>query len=126
CVRVKFAAACAWIFFPTAVDPVKEIARTRGSSTMRLPIDEPRPVVQLNTPAGRPARSNRLAMKMPDHGVNDAGLKTTVFPVSNAGSVFRHITFIGKFHGLITPMTPSGSYCSQVVMSRDAPGPVWP
>ena len=49
-------------------------------------------------------------MNTPDHGVNDAGLNTTVLPVSSAGSVLRHITFIGKFHGLITPTTPSGWY----------------
>jgi hypothetical protein len=65
-------------------------------------------------------------MNTPDHGVNDAGLNTTVFPVSSAGSVLRHMTFIGKFQGLITPTTPSGSYCTHVVMSREAPGPVWP
>ena len=47
-------------------------------------------------------------MNTPDHGVNDAGLNTTVLPVSSAGSVFRHITFMGKFHGLITPTTPRG------------------
>ncbi len=65
-------------------------------------------------------------MNTPDHGVKDAGLNTTVLPVSSAGSVFRHITFIGKFHGLMTPTTPSGWYCIHVVMSRKAPGPVWP
>ena len=107
-VRVRLAAAFAWIFLPTSVDPVNEIARTRGSSTMRFPTDEPRPLTQLKTPSGRPARSNRPAMNTPDHGVNDAGLNTTVFPVSSAGSVLRHITFMGKFHGLITPTTPSG------------------
>jgi hypothetical protein len=42
--------------------------------------------------------------------VNDAGLNTTVLPVSSAGSVLRHITFIGKFHGLMMPTTPTGSY----------------
>jgi hypothetical protein len=62
----------------------------------------------LNTPPGRPARSNSVDMNTADHGVNDAGLKTTVFPVSSAGSVLRHMTFIGKFQGLITPTTPSG------------------
>ena len=101
-VRVRFAAALIWIFLPTSVEPVNEIARTRGSPTSTLPMDEPGPVTQLKTPGGNPARSNRRAMKTPDHGVNDAGLKTTVLPVSNAGNVFRHITFIGKFHGLIT------------------------
>ena len=89
---------------------MNEIARTRASCTSTLPIDEPCPVTQLKTPAGRPARSNSLAMNTADHGVNDAGLNTTVLPVSSAGSVLRHITFIGKFHGLMMPTTPTGSY----------------
>src|ERR1043166_5634272 len=55
---------------------------------------------------------------MPDHGVNVAGLKTTVLPVSKAGSVFRHMTFIGKFHGLMMPTTPIGSIFTHVVRSR--------
>ena len=63
-------------------------------------------------------------MNTPDQGVNDAGLNTTVFPVNSAGNVLRHMTFMGKFHGLITPTTPSGSYWTQVVMSRNVPGPV--
>ena len=43
----------AWIFLPTSVDPVNEIARTRGSSTMRIADRRPGPVTQLNTPAGK-------------------------------------------------------------------------
>jgi hypothetical protein len=49
-------------------------------------------------------------MNTPDHGVKEAGLKTTVFPVRRAGSAFRFMTFIGKFQGLIMPTTPSGWY----------------
>src|SRR5258705_4604034 len=88
---------------------------------MRLPTDEPAPVTQLKTPGGRPARSKRPAMNTPDHGVKDAGLNTTVLPVSSAGSVFRHITFIGKVHGLMTPTTPSGSIWLHVRMWLKAP-----
>ena len=54
-------------------------------------------------------------MNTPDHGVKVAGLNTTVLPVSSAGSALRHMTFIGKFHGLMMPTTPSGSYCSHPV-----------
>ena len=36
------------------VDPVNEMARTRGSRTSRLPSALPAPVTQLNTPAGQP------------------------------------------------------------------------
>ena len=87
---------------------------------------EPAPVTQLNTPGGTPASSKSFAMNTPDHGVNEAGLNTTVLPVSSAGKVFRHITFIGKFQGLITPTTPSGWYCTHVVIARVPPGPALP
>ena len=101
----------------------RDRAHARDPGRCALPIAEPGPVTQLKTPAGRPARSNRPAMNTPDQGVNDAGLNTTVLPVSSAGSVLRHITFIGKFHGLMTPTTPSGWYCTHVVMSPERAGP---
>jgi hypothetical protein len=41
--------------------------------------------------------------------VNDGGLKTTVFLVTNAGRAFRFMTFIGKFHRLMMPATPQRS-----------------
>ena len=37
-----------------------------------------------------------------------AGLKTTVFPATSAGAIFQDGIAIGKFHGVITPMTPIG------------------
>ena len=37
-----------------------------------------------------------------------AGLNTTVFPETSAGVIFHDGIAIGKFHGVMTPMTPIG------------------
>jgi hypothetical protein len=37
------------------------------------------------------------------------GLKTTVFPATSAGKIFQVGTAKGKFHGVITPTTPTGT-----------------
>ena len=42
-------------------------------------------------------------------GVISAGLKTTVFPQTNAGNIFHVGIAIGKFHGVIIPATPIGT-----------------
>ncbi len=43
-------------------------------------------------------------------GVSSAGLSTTVFPAASAGAKPQAAIGIGKFHGTITPTTPSGSW----------------
>jgi hypothetical protein len=42
-------------------------------------------------------------------GVRVAGLKTTVFPATSAGAIFQVGMATGKFQGVITATTPSGS-----------------
>ena len=42
-------------------------------------------------------------------GVSSLGLSTTVLPHANAGPSFHDAISIGKFHGVISPTTPSGS-----------------
>ena len=37
-----------------------------------------------------------------------AGLNTTVLPQTSAGAIFQDGIAIGKFHGVITPITPIG------------------
>ena len=46
--------------------------------------------------------------RWPRAGVSVAGLKTTVFPATSAGVIFQDGIAIGKFQGVITPMTPIG------------------
>ena len=45
-----------------------------------------------------------------DHGVCSAGLSTTQLPAASAGASFQTAIRIGKFHGMIWPTTPSGSW----------------
>ena len=45
-----------------------------------------------------------------DAGVCSAGFSTTQFPAARAGASFHVAMRIGKFHGMICPTTPSGSW----------------
>jgi hypothetical protein len=71
---------------PTALDPVKETLRIRGSATSRSPISSPCPVTTLSTPAGRPASTKHAASASAVSGVVSAGLRTTAFPAATAGA----------------------------------------
>ena len=51
-------------------------------------------------------------------GVHCAGLNTTVLPNASAGAIFHAGIAIGKFHGVISPTTPTGSR----VISTSTPG----
>ena len=42
-------------------------------------------------------------------GVSSAGLRTTVLPAASAGASFHDAIASGKFHGVMSPTTPSGS-----------------
>ena len=42
-------------------------------------------------------------------GVSSAGLSTTVLPAASAGPIFQEAMVSGKFHGTMSPTTPSGS-----------------
>ncbi|SHY20634.1 Uncharacterised protein [Mycobacteroides abscessus subsp. abscessus] len=61
------------------------------------------------TPGGNrsPMSENRWRI---DAGVCSAGLSTTVFPAARAGASFQLAISSGKFHGMICPTTPSGSW----------------
>ncbi len=52
---------------------------------------------------------NAAASRSPISGVIGDGLKTTVFPAANAGPILRLARLSGKFHGVMTPTTPTGS-----------------
>ncbi|KAF5273145.1 hypothetical protein FQR65_LT17236 [Abscondita terminalis] len=53
---------------PVATDPVKEMASTRGSSTMAWPTWDPCPISRLNAPGGSPARLMMLGQGPPQPG----------------------------------------------------------
>ena len=64
----------------------------------------------MKTPSGRPASSASSARRIAVSGVSSAGLSTTVLPAASAGAKPQPAIGIGKFHGTITPTTPSGSW----------------
>jgi hypothetical protein len=94
---------------PTALDPVNEIIATFGSSARAEPASAS-PGSTCSRPSGRPASSNSRATRAPpDTGVCTSGLSMTALPRASAGATARTDRISGKFHGLITPTTPSGT-----------------
>jgi hypothetical protein len=63
----------------------------------------------LSTPGGSPALAQISTIDHADAGTSSAGLNTTVHPYASAGAIFHAGIAIGKFHGVMTPTTPSGS-----------------
>ena len=107
--RLIVSAAPVAIWRPTSVEPVNAIFATSGCSTSRCPQVRPGPTTTLTTPSGRPASSASSAKRSAVSGVSSAGLSTTVFPAASAGPSFQAAIVSGKFHGTISPTTPSGS-----------------
>ena len=52
-------------------------------------------------------------------GVSSAGFRTTVLPQASAGPSFHEAMFSGKFQGVISPTTPSGSRKVMSIAARD-------
>jgi hypothetical protein len=44
----------------------------------------------------------------PDSGVSGDGLSSTALPSASAGAITRMPRTSGKFHGVITPISPTG------------------
>ncbi len=107
--RLIVRAAPAAIDMPTSVEPVNAIFATSGCSTSRCPHVRPGPTTTLTTPSGSPASSASSAKRSAVSGVSSAGFNTTVLPAASAGAIFQQAIASGKFHGVISPTTPSGS-----------------
>ena len=103
------AAAPAITRVPTSVDPVNTILRTSGWVTKRSPTTEPLPGSTWNRSAGSPASTASSPSRMVVSGVHSAGLTSTALPAASAGAKPHDAIVIGKFHGVMTPTTPSGS-----------------
>ncbi len=94
---------------PVVVSPVKATLAMRLFCASGLPASTPKPLTTLSTPAGNrsPIRSISTMMLI---GVCSAGFSTTQLPAASAGASFHVAIRIGKFHGMIWPTTPSGSW----------------
>ena len=78
------------------------------------------------TPWGRPASTNSSISLAASSGVSDAGLKTTVLPVTSAGMIFQVGIASGKFQGVIAATTPIGRRTDMAALSGISAGTVWP
>ena len=108
---MMFSLAYCMIRRPVVVSPVKATLLIRGLEASGLPASTPKPLTTLRTPFGKisaiPIVSsiNRI-----EAGVCSAGLSTIQLPAASAGASFHTAMRIGKFHGIIWPTTPSGSW----------------
>ena len=103
-------AACLSSMRPMPVDPVKEIFRTRSSESQVLTTQFASVVgTTFTTPSGTPAAASSLAMASAVSGVSAAGLSATVHPAASAGAILRVAMAAGKFHGVTSAATPTGS-----------------
>jgi hypothetical protein len=94
-----------------------------GMLTSAAPV-APSPVTMLSTPGGRPASRQSSAKAMALSGVYSAGFSTTVLPAASAGATFQASISSGKFHGMIWPQTPTGSWPGNSLSASSAQ-PAW-
>ena len=107
--RSSWLALCSTSLRPTAVDPVNDSLRVRGSrrsGSMSAPAW--RLVTTLSTPGGSPARCMMSARASIESGVCWAGLTIIVHPAATAGAILRAPIAIGKFHGVTNTHGPTG------------------
>ena len=124
--RLRLSAAAFITATPVSREPVSVITGTSGCSTSRWPTAPPPPWTTLTTPAGTPASVSSSTKRSPRAGVSVAGLKTMVLPQTRAGAIFHEGIAIGKFHGVITPITPIGIRTLMLNLSGSSDGVVWP
>ncbi len=120
--RFTWAAQPAMMCLPTSVEPVNTTLRTVSFVTKRSPTTEPLPGTTWNSPSGSPASSPSSASRRLVSGVHSAGFSTTALPAARAGAKPHDAIVMGKFHGVITPTTPSGSWN---VTSRPPATGIW-
>ncbi|MCY1457335.1 hypothetical protein D9M71_746280 [compost metagenome] len=90
---------------PPAVDPAPVTTWKRPLTGLIPAISSPRRVV--------------------DSGVMLAGLTITALPAANAGAMFHEAMGSGKFHGVMTPMTPIGSCKVRLIPSSKVMASPW-
>ncbi|MCY1493553.1 hypothetical protein D9M68_273900 [compost metagenome] len=106
---MMFSAAHLRMCEPTGVEPVKAILAMRLLVASASPASLPKPWTILSTPGGSRSPITSISTAMPS-GVCSAGLSTTQLPAASAGASFQAAISSGKFHGMICPTTPSGSW----------------
>ena len=106
---MRFWVAYCMIRRPVVVSPVKAILRIRLLDASGLPASTPNPFTTFSTPGGNRSPMTFISSSM-ETGVCSAGFITIAFPAASAGASFQTAISSGKFHGMIWPTTPSGSW----------------
>ena len=106
---MMFSDAYCMISRPVVVSPVKAILAMRLFCASGLPASTPKPLTTLSTPGGSMSAISSISTRMLI-GVCSAGFSTTQLPAASAGASFHAAISSGKFHGMIWPTTPSGSW----------------
>lgn len=98
--------------FPTPVEPVNDTFLTIGELVIVSPTSAVffNALMMFTTPLGTPARCASSARAKAVNGVSPGDFATTVHPAARAAPIFRVIMAAGKFHGVIRPQTPTGSF----------------
>ena len=113
-------------------DPAADLGRPGEGDLGHVGVlDQPRarrwspgPATTLTTPSGRPASSAIRSNSSAVSGVSSAGLSTAVLPAARHGPSFQAAMASGKFQGVISATTPSGS--RKVMATPPATGMVSP
>ena len=111
---------------PTSVEPVKLSLRTSGLRVISPPIWLAEPVSTDSRPLGTPARSASSANANAEYGVWLAGLTTIEQPAASAGPALRASIAVGKFHGVMAAVVPTGCLIARMRRSPMVAGIVSP
>ncbi|MNQ51360.1 hypothetical protein D3C85_653390 [compost metagenome] len=80
------------------------------------PTTAPLPITRLKVPAGKAWRLMISVRAQALAGTRFAGLNTTALPKARAGAIFHAAVAMGKFHGVMMPITPIGSRWTSISM----------
>ena len=78
------------------------------------------------TPGGKPASSRTSTNFAPHRGVREDGFRTIGQPAIRAAPLFHAGIAIGKFQGVISPTSPTGSRIVMHILSGSSDGTVFP
>src|SRR5277367_4677689 len=102
--------ASAASFFPTAVDPVKEIFRITGCGIKYSEMSDGTPKTRFTAPATTPAREKASTSAAQGPGVSSGPLRIIEQPEASAMLILRTAWLIGKFQGENAATGPTGSF----------------
>ncbi len=107
---------------PVAVEPVNATISTSGDVEITSPTRWSDEGTILMTPGGMSVRSAMMRpILVAFHGVSGAGLSTHVLPIARMGPILLRMISRGKFQGVMTPTTPTGSFQTSRVVRLPMP-----